>query len=1185
MSSGESFNMTFPLRGADGMLRPFLTRVMPLKDDQGRVVRWFGTNTDVSEQKRTEEELRESRERLTWVLDTTGVGLWLNELPLSRLNWDQRTRELYFIPADVEPTIELFWERLHPDDRETTRLAMEAALRDHTLYTSDHRALDPATGEIRWIRSAGRATHNAEGVPIRFDGVNYDITDRKRHEEQVAKLTRLYAVLSQVNEAIVRAPDVATLYSRVCRIVAETGGFALAWIGEVRAAQVVPSASGGPAADYLKEIRVDVEGELGGGPTGTCIRENRAVVNADFAANPATSPWREAALRHHLRASAAFPLRRQGTTVGALTLYARDSHVFDAEQIGLLDALSADLSYALDAFDREQLRVCAEQARRESEERLRLHVENTPLAVIEWGPDFRLSRWSAEAERIFGWRADEVLGKRLDDFCWILDEDSGQVAQISAKLVDGTCPRSVSGNRNYRKDRSIVHCEWYNSSLVDKSGQLRSILSLVLDVTDRKRAEGRTRLLSEVTAQLLASDQPQRIVEALCRKVMEHLGCQVFFNFLVDEEKHCLRLNASAGVSEEVMSQLESMGFGVAVCGCVARDGRRIVAEHIQATPDPRTDLVRSLGIQAYACHPLLNQGQTIGTLSFGSRLKPAFNAEELELMKNVADHVAIAMQRIRLLRSLEHHARAAEAANAAKSQFLANMSHELRTPMNAILGMIDVALPKAANPTVQDCLQTAKGSADLLLTLLNDLLDSAKIESGKLELESAPFSLRRMLDQTTRVLSMRASEKGLCFLCRTSDETPDAVVGDRMRLQQILLNLAGNAVKFTEHGHVGVHVGVSSHPNPLPEPERDMVLEFAVVDTGIGIPSADLENIFHPFAQADATMARRFGGTGLGLSISKSLVEMMGGRLWVESQVGRGSTFHFTVRLPLAKELPADFETPTASTAAPCAPLRILLVEDNPANQKLATYILQDRRHVVEIAEDGQEAVRLTGQNAYDVVLMDVQMPGMNGLEATAAIRNRDVGRRRVPIIAMTAHAMRGDRDRCLAAGMDGYLSKPVKAQEMIGLVETLARGTEPATQPVAAAPDPVERPSRVTAAVFDPEQTLTRCFNNRHMVGEMIRCFFDEVDSLFPQMRAALGKGDLAEVGRLGHRLKGTVVYLGAESARQAAMRVERLCTSSDGAASGAEEAVNVLERECAMLEAALREHPLGTAPRQGD
>jgi signal transduction histidine kinase/ActR/RegA family two-component response regulator len=339
------------------------------------------------------------------------------------------------------------------------------------------------------------------------------------------------------------------------------------------------------------------------------------------------------------------------------------------------------------------------------------------------------------------------------------------------------------------------------------------------------------------------------------------------------------------------------------------------------------------------------------------------------------------------------------------------------------------------ATRQVQDCLQTAKGSADLLLTLLNDLLDSAKIESGKLELESAPFSLRRMLDQITRVLAVRASEKGCASTAACPTRRRMRWSGDRMRLQQVLLNLAGNAIKFTERGEVEMSVRALSQ-------DGEACLEFAVRDTGIGIPPSGQERLFQPFAQADASMARRFGGTGLGLSICKSLVEMMGGRIWVESELGKGSTFYFTVRLPLAKELPADFEAPVAIPAVACAQLRILLVEDNPANQKLATYILQDRGHVVEIAGDGQEAVCLTEQNRYDVILMDVQMPGMNGLEATAAIRKREDGGRRVPIIAMTAHAMKGDRDRCLAAGMDGYLSKPVNAQEMIGLVESLARG-----------------------------------------------------------------------------------------------------------------------------------------------
>ena len=739
---------------------------------------------------------------------------------------------------------------------------------------------------------------------------------------------------------------------------------------------------------------------------------------------------------------------------------------------------------------------------------------------------------------------------------------------------------------------------------------------------------------------MLASDKPQWIAETLCRKVMEHLGCHAFFNFLMDEESGRLHLNACAGIPEEAARRIEWLDFGVAVCGCVARDGRHIVAEHVQTTPDPRTDMVRSFGIQAYACHPLMDQDKVMGTLSFGSRTKPTFAEDELGLMKAVADHVAMAMQRVRLLESLDRHAKAAEVANVAKSQFLANMSHELRTPMNAILGMIDVALPKTADPVVKDCLQTARGSADILLTLLNDLLDSARIEAGKLELESAPFSLRRTLEQITRVLALQASEKGLALYCRMPDGMPDAVVGDRVRLQQVLLNLAGNAIKFTERGEVEVSVvsplpqageGQGVRAEPLTDDGEAVDLEFVVRDTGIGIPASAQERLFQRFAQADASMTRRFGGTGLGLSICKSLVEMMGGNIWVESVPGEGSTFHFTVRLPLAKELPPDIEFPVVATT-PARRLRILLVEDNPANQKVAAHILQGRGHAVEFAGNGHKAISLAERNRYDVILMDLGMPGMDGLEATAAIRKhegekekglgiRDLGLEddkqpaksnsshlipnpqspipscRVPIIAMTAHATAADRQLCLAAGMDGYLSKPVDADEMIVVVESSAAGATcgAGVSPARAAGTAAPQDSEVTAArppasppaatIFDLAVATQACLNNRDLLGQIIGFFFTDADVLLPKIHAALQAGDLAEVGHLAHRLKGTLLHLGAEAAREAARRLEQLMLHG-GEQADAEEGVAALDRQCELLKQALAPHrsPLPATGNRG-
>ena len=497
---------------------------------------------------------------------------------------------------------------------------------------------------------------------------------------------------------------------------------------------------------------------------------------------------------------------------------------------------------------------------------------------------------------------------------------------------------------------------------------------------------------------------------------------------------------------------------------------------------------------------------------------------------------------------------------------------------MNAILGMVDLALPRQVDPVAKDFLQTASESANLLLVLLNDLLDSAKIESGKLELESAPFSIRRVLGQMAQVLAVRASEKGVSFSCVIAPEVPDALVGDQARLRQILLNLAGNAIKFTERGEVTVSARVES------QSDEATCLEFAVRDTGIGIQRSALERIFDPFIQADTSTTRRFGGTGLGLSISSSLVRMMGGRIWIESELGQGSTFYFTIRLPLAKEVPPLPEPALRISTAAASRLRILLVEDNPANQKLAVCFLGDRGHAVEIAGDGQQGLSMAQQNYYDVILMDVQMPGMDGLEATAAIRKREDGKR-VPIIAMTAHAMKGDRERCLAAGMDGYLSKPINAQEMIGLVESLARGAVPVTQITAVIPETAETSPQVTAVVFNPEEALIRCSNSHDMVQEMIQCFFNDVDNLFPQMHTALEKGEPRGSRPLGTPDEGNgslswgATSRGSRAARGAIPQVERRHRlRSRGSDQRA-------EHECDVLKAALSERLLVIGSKQGD
>jgi signal transduction histidine kinase/ActR/RegA family two-component response regulator len=422
------------------------------------------------------------------------------------------------------------------------------------------------------------------------------------------------------------------------------------------------------------------------------------------------------------------------------------------------------------------------------------------------------------------------------------------------------------------------------------------------------------------------------------------------------------------------------------------------------------------------------------------------YNEKDMELIAFVARHLGDALKRKGAVDDLQKAKDRAEQAEKKKSTFLANMSHEIRTPMNGIIGLTELVLKSEISHQQRTYLEMVHSSADRLLKLINDILDFSKIEAGKFELNVTPFSLRSAIADALEILSVIAAKKNIALLVDCDRKIPDLLMGDADKLQQILVNLVGNAIKFTNQGSVTI---VLSSIDKLPEQNEHITIHFQIKDTGIGIPQEKLSSVFDAFNQIGTTRDSNHPGTGLGLVISAELVEMMGGKICVESNPGVGTTFFFSVHFPLA-QLTKENQPATGGNASSTPntksltkmPLHILLVEDELINRTLAVSVLEREGWVVEVAENGMQALHLLTNTAFDLILMDIQMPELNGYETTRAIRNKEHGtKQHIPIIAMTAYAVRGDREKCLAAGMDGYISKPVRPDRLREEIETVLR------------------------------------------------------------------------------------------------------------------------------------------------
>jgi PAS domain S-box-containing protein len=716
------------------------------------------------------------------------------------------------------------------------------------------------------------------------------------------------------------------------------------------------------------------------------------------------------------------------------------------------------------------------------------------------------------AERMLGYAAAEVMNKITPADISDPDELVARAKALSAELGTEITPGFDA--LVFKASREIE--DIYELTYIRKDG---TRLPAVVSVTALRDAQNVI-----IGYLLIGTDNTARkLVEAEQRKLDQRLRDQQFYTrSLIESNIDALMTTDPSGIITDVNKQME------ALTGCT-RD-ELIGAPFKNYFTDP---LRAEAAIKLVLSEKKVTDYELTARARDGTKTVVSYNATTFydrdRTLQGVFAAARDVTERKRVEMELKQAKAAAESASRTKSDFLASMSHEIRTPMNAIMGIADLLAKTALTPEQDKYVQIFRRAGDNLLNLINDILDLSKVEASQLELERTGFSLKDHMEKVIEMVAARAEEKGLTLAWEIAPGIPSDLLGDPTRLRQVLLNLVGNAIKFTESGHVSVRVALD------PDSAQQPVLRFTISDTGIGIPSEKLNRVFERFTQADSSTTRRFGGSGLGLTICKRLVELMGGRIWVESVVGEGSIFSFLAPFEIWAGAEAERAASPVGIHAdePLRALRILLAEDSSDNCMITMAYLEDTPYRLEIAETGALACEMFAAGDYDLILMDRQMPVMDGLTATRKIRAWELANNRAPtpIIALTASALKGDREMCLAAGCTAFLTKPIKQEVLLQAIREHSK--------MAASPSKANDHHRPAPSA-------------QQRIAQRVPAYLQHCRQNVIAMHAALDRVDYDAVISLGHNLRGSGGAYGFQAITDIGAALELAAEGGDDEAS---------------------------------